>query len=254
MSTTVIPQKPPLLSPITIETVLKSRRKSPTSVNREFALPSPTIAAAHAYYLESQVAEISGSSIATRSIDSLETQRPQGSPPASPGTLVSHLETFTLTPNPREKQLTHSTHTPRRQSASILDVPFLFIHNHLRDWGNVYLFNTASADAFVNAISLRRSSVPVGTAADPTIASSETVIRARLGQGPTPIHVEYALHFLPVLATLLLSSHVRKGDMIDLAVPHPEIWKDVVTWVYTGRPTVTKGMEEVIRYLGGAVD
>jgi len=39
------------------------------------------------------------------------------------------------------------------------DVPFLYIHNRLRDWGSVYLGNTETADAFVNAVSLRRPSL-----------------------------------------------------------------------------------------------
>jgi hypothetical protein len=42
------------------------------------------------------------------------------------------------------------------------------------------------------------------------------------------LDVTYALHYLPVLATLLLYGHVRKGDNIDLPLPHPGAW---VKWL-----------------------
>ena len=38
-------------------------------------------------------------------------------------------------------------------------VPFQYTHDHLREWGYAYLGNTATADAFVNAVSLRRPSL-----------------------------------------------------------------------------------------------
>jgi len=38
-------------------------------------------------------------------------------------------------------------------------VPFQYTHDRLRDWGSVYLGNIATADAFINAVSLRRPSL-----------------------------------------------------------------------------------------------
>jgi hypothetical protein len=38
-------------------------------------------------------------------------------------------------------------------------VPFQYSHDHLRNWGYAYLGNGATADAFVNAVSLRRPSL-----------------------------------------------------------------------------------------------
>lgn len=71
----------------------------------------------------------------------------------------------------------------------------------------------------------------------------------------SPADVEYALHFLPVLAALLLSGHIRKGDTVDLPLPHPEVWDQVVTWVYTGKPeAVSPKVRSVIEYLGGVFD
>jgi hypothetical protein len=67
--------------------------------------------------------------------------------------------------------------------------------------------------------------------------------------------VTYALHFLPVLAALFLSGHVRKGDTIDLPLPNPGSWAEVVGWVYTGNPlALSDGARENVDYLGGVVD
>jgi hypothetical protein len=67
------------------------------------------------------------------------------------------------------------------------------------------------------------------------------------------LDVEFALNYLPILAALMLSGHIRKGDAIDLPLPHPEAWRDVVSYVYTGRGVVTAAMKENILYLGGRV-
>jgi hypothetical protein len=61
------------------------------------------------------------------------------------------------------------------------------------------------------------------------------------------------LHYLPVLAALMLSGHVRKGDSIDLPMPFPDAWGEVVTYIYTGRGEVTSGVKENILFLAGNV-
>jgi hypothetical protein len=67
--------------------------------------------------------------------------------------------------------------------------------------------------------------------------------------------VTYALHYLPVLAALLLSGHVRKGDTVDLPLPSPRAWGEVVGWVYTGLPeTLSDEARENVEYLGGVID
>lgn len=65
------------------------------------------------------------------------------------------------------------------------------------------------------------------------------------------IDIEYALHHLPILAALILSGHIRKGDSIDLPLPHPEVWDQVVAYVYTGEGEVSGAMREDIEFLGG---
>ncbi|RYP08099.1 hypothetical protein DL764_002082 [Monosporascus ibericus] len=39
-----------------------------------------------------------------------------------------------------------------------------------------------------------------------------------------PIHLKYARAYLPVLAALLASGHVREGDVVYLPLPHPQAW------------------------------
>lgn len=56
---------------------------------------------------------------------------------------------------------------------------------------------------------------------------------------------------LPVLAAQLLSCHVRKGDSIDLPVPCPEAWRDMIVSIYIGSGEITAGVKEDISYLAG---
>jgi hypothetical protein len=52
----------------------------------------------------------------------------------------------------------------------------------------------------------------------------------------------------------MLSGHVRKGDAIDLPIPHPEVWRDTVTYIYTGRGEVGRAVKGNISYLAGHGD
>jgi len=58
---------------------------------------------------------------------------------------------------------------------------------------------------------------------------------------------------LPVLAALILSGHIRKGDAIDVPLPHPEAWAQTVAYVYTGQSELTGAMKQNILQLGGRV-
>lgn len=64
--------------------------------------------------------------------------------------------------------------------------------------------------------------------------------------------IEYAMHYLPVLAALMLSGHVRKRDVIELPLPRPEAWLQTVAWIYTGKPeSGDPAIKENVLYLGG---
>lgn len=63
----------------------------------------------------------------------------------------------------------------------------------------------------------------------------------------------YARYYLPALAALMLSRHVRTGDTIDLPLPHPEAWIQTVAYVYTGNGDLTEAVKQNILYLGGRV-
>jgi len=52
----------------------------------------------------------------------------------------------------------------------------------------------------------------------------------------------------------MLSGHVRKGDTIDLPIPHPESWKETVTYIYTGFKVLSPAARQNISYLAGHGD
>ncbi|KAI1772081.1 hypothetical protein F4818DRAFT_187577 [Hypoxylon cercidicola] len=68
-----------------------------------------------------------------------------------------------------------------------------------------------------------------------------------------PIHLKYARVYLPVVAALLTSGHVREGDVIYLPVPHAEAWPQTAQYVYTGQGELTDAVRENIVYLAGKV-
>jgi hypothetical protein len=66
---------------------------------------------------------------------------------------------------------------------AVRQVPFQYTHDHLRDWGYAYLGNGATADAFVNAVSLRRPSLELVKEEDvggKSVFSDLVTIRARV--------------------------------------------------------------------------
>ncbi|KAI2604620.1 hypothetical protein GGR54DRAFT_621904 [Hypoxylon sp. NC1633] len=68
-----------------------------------------------------------------------------------------------------------------------------------------------------------------------------------------PIHLKYARAFLPVIAALLVSGHVREGDVVYLPMPHAEAWPQTARYVYTGQGELTEAVRENILYLAGKV-
>ncbi|PVH72713.1 hypothetical protein DL98DRAFT_659879 [Cadophora sp. DSE1049] len=340
----------------------QSRQGSITSSKPTTPLPSPSIVAARAYHLESTT-PIDAQQRRRSLIEDQELPR-RHSLLSTTKTLAVQLECFRfsagrdgLPPVPEAEEAMTKVKvegssdvsmkdvddsdeiSPPRRNANMLcgtpqevlrQVPFQYSHNHLRDWGYAYLGNSATADAFVNAVSLRRPSMAVGMGneAETKLNTQLTTIRARVvphgkdrkpfliqrqfdieelrrgipkvpsqigksqrspvlrrstrnrrsstqaitgthkdsnstkrkyrspspGKRPLPIHIEYALHYLPVLGALMLSGHVRKGDSIDLPIPHPEAWRDVLTYIYTGRGShgsLTTAMKENILFLAG---
>jgi hypothetical protein len=94
--------------------------------------------------------------------------------------------------------------------------------------------------------SRRRSSIAVKPEPSPELDKS--FLR---GANAMPLHLPYARLYLPVLAALMLSGHVRQGDIIDVPLPHPEAWSQTVAYVYTGQGELTEAMKQNILYLGG---
>jgi hypothetical protein len=65
--------------------------------------------------------------------------------------------------------------------------------------------------------------------------------------------LKYARAFFPVLAALLYSGHIQKGDIVDLPLPCPDVWVRTVEHVYTGQGELTEAIKQNILYLGGKV-
>ncbi|KAJ4422744.1 hypothetical protein N0V82_002641 [Gnomoniopsis sp. IMI 355080] len=68
-----------------------------------------------------------------------------------------------------------------------------------------------------------------------------------------PVHLAYARSYLPALAALMMSGHIKTGDSIDLPMPHPEAWSQTLAHVYTGSGDLTEAMRQNILHLGGRV-
>jgi hypothetical protein len=66
--------------------------------------------------------------------------------------------------------------------------------------------------------------------------------------------MDYALKYLPVLGLLMLSGHIRKGDTIDLPLPHPEAWNETIAYVYTGWGKLDEAIRANMEYLAGTVE
>ncbi|KAK0745786.1 hypothetical protein B0T18DRAFT_437951 [Schizothecium vesticola] len=95
-----------------------------------------------------------------------------------------------------------------------------------------------------NAQDRRRSSAASGS-------DAEGPSRSSLSRNTVPIHLRYARAYLPVLAALIYSGHIKPRDIIDLPVPFPEVWAQTVAYVYTGQGDLTEPMKQNILYLGG---
>lgn len=172
-----------------------STQSSSSSKSSIVTLPSPSVVAARAYHLDQETPTGPQANAQQRRRSLFEAHqfpRRHSTVPAE-GDIAAQLESFTFS-TPKSKlqtvpeslesvpeikvdeaadvQMTGTKQndlvkigkiTSRRKSGNLLDttsdVPFLYIHNRLRDWGTVYLGNSATADTFVNAVSLRRPSL-----------------------------------------------------------------------------------------------
>ncbi|APA09514.1 hypothetical protein sscle_05g042840 [Sclerotinia sclerotiorum 1980 UF-70] len=267
-------------------------------------LPSPSIVAAQAYASEyqiptgregdawswrgslTQVRDIPRrhSTVVTLAVGATSSGNPSSSRTAPSS---QNVPDFRFTDEQLQKSKTHlNTAGPKEASAvKISDakyhsetsaslapkhrVPFQYTHDRLQTWGHAYFGNIATADAFVNAVSLRRPSLVATKEQDghksprssdqqiPILKQFETVhpqLRPQTNSNQAAVPIQYALHYLPVLAALMLSGHIRKGDSIDLPLPSPKVWIDTIAYVYTGQGEVTLAMKENIVFLAGRVE
>ncbi|KAI9677174.1 MAG: hypothetical protein M1829_002748 [Trizodia sp. TS-e1964] len=103
----------------------------------------------------------------------------------------------------------------------------------------------------------------------PTSTNTTITRRASIAYAPPQpahgVHIEYAVHSLPVVAAILLSGHMYKGDAVEVTMPQPQLWGKVVEWMYTGRVKewgggdgawngVEDGFWDLVTFLGGKVE
>jgi hypothetical protein len=65
--------------------------------------------------------------------------------------------------------------------------------------------------------------------------------------------VDYALKYLPILGAIMLSGYIRRGDTIDIPLPHPEAWSDTIAYVYTGAGEASDAIRANVAFLAGTV-
>ncbi|KAI5838808.1 hypothetical protein DFP73DRAFT_563255 [Morchella snyderi] len=228
------------------------------------------------------------------------------------------------------------------------NIPFSYTANKLREWGDVYLFNSSTADAFVRAIAISPAQssrvrdahvspndlqralsdfsissksikqdeeeeqdeyepnttkqlvkvriIPQSRLSRPfymqkyfsirkssscriskhissprhhiknreehyrraNVEILQNVVNAKTQRRSVSKHIpdiEYALHRAPLLAAILLSEHVKRGATVEIPLLFPEVWEDVVEWMYTGSSgsNVSAKVRKTIEYLGGTI-
>ncbi|KFY03451.1 hypothetical protein O988_01460 [Pseudogymnoascus sp. VKM F-3808] len=69
-----------------------------------------------------------------------------------------------------------------------------------------------------------------------------------------PIHMDYALKYLPILGAIMLSGYIRRGDTIDIPLPHPEAWSDTVAYVYIATGAASDAIKANVAHLAGNVE
>ncbi|UKZ65157.1 uncharacterized protein TrAtP1_006352 [Trichoderma atroviride] len=82
----------------------------------------------------------------------------------------------------------------------------------------------------------------------PDFKNSQPVLKAKA----VPMSLQYVRSQLPALAAVMLKGEVGRGDVVELAMPHPTAWSSTIAYVYTGeRELLTEEVRENIWYLGG---
>ena len=196
------------------------RSSSASNMSSTTALPSPSVVAARAYFLaqSSPIGENLNALQRRRSlIEGQDFPRRHSALP-TPGNLAAKIAKFTI-PSQNAGVMQETTEiasniklqegkdrllnaikqndlmkvtavaTAERidvnhaSAGSPQEVPFEYIHDRLRDWGFTYLGNEATADAFINAVNLRRPSLQLfkeQIAGDRPKGSGMVTIRARV--------------------------------------------------------------------------
>lgn len=144
------------------------------------------------------------------------------------------------------------------------NVPMAYVKERLPQLVSSYFGKAEGAACYIRAVPLSGESIRdnmMYTTVTPRRDSSRPfVMRAprdmskygKLVQSkaaPSPImhlHVECSIFRAPLIGHLLLSGHVLKGDMIQIELPDPEVFVDLVYWMYTGNIKQIEKRESIL--------
>ncbi|PSR87205.1 hypothetical protein BD289DRAFT_482293 [Coniella lustricola] len=76
---------------------------------------------------------------------------------------------------------------------------------------------------------------------------------AKTNSKELPVHLAYARAYLPALAALMLSGHVKTGDSIDVPMPHPAVWPQTLAYVYMSSGEPSDAVKQNVLHLGGRI-
>jgi len=180
------------------------------------------------------------------------------------GTFQSLPMTPTSATHPLHPSTDEELNTQHQESSDLLvdpftkdlkDVPFAYVRSCLAELGPRFLMNTECASCYIRAVPASTSFivrvVPASGAAPFFITSSHKTEQSssQCSSPLLPIHVEYASLNTPILHSVLLSGHIKRGDTLEIPLLHPEMWIATVGWIYTRRfaPWPNMDQEEVYK-------
>ncbi|EEY21250.1 conserved hypothetical protein [Verticillium alfalfae VaMs.102] len=185
----------------------------------------------HVYYGDAKNADVFVNAVALRRTSDASTASEHSNTEETP----QH------SPNPGQQPRRHSVVRARVRPRNIDRKPFLI----QREFDLTELRSTIPEPLRTQSTpGFRQGNFPTSVRESRALRASSTAV---------PVHLEYARAHLPVLAALIVSGHVREGDVIDLPLPHPEAWTNTVAYVYTGQGELTDAIRENILHLAGKV-
>lgn len=118
---------------------------------------------------------------------------------------------FTDSDSPSTPQRIHNPLDPRYLG----NVPFSFTTNKLREWGSVYLHNSATADAFIRAIPAVKEEATEQT----EVSQKKRMVRVKVCRPRRSFYMQKAFPIQPTAAVKTAVNRISKAPQRRPAVP-----------------------------------